>query len=166
MRRKSIKTATMKNNFFPDNIYKIFIDKLPICTVDVLFFDKNGNKALLFKRKNKPIKNIYFSCGGRLLKNEKFEDCAIRQVKKELGLKLDKKKLIFGGVINEIYKDSIYKKVNAHCVNIYFGYLLEEIDAKKIIFDDQHFEYKWFDINNKGLYRYIKEKISVLKKVL
>ena len=60
-----------------------------------------------------------------MLKNESFEKSAIRLAKSELGIKINPKKLIFAGVINEIHSNSIYPNINYHSVNmkqhLYFG---------------------------------------------
>ena len=152
----------MKNNIFLSNaIYKKFITHFPICAVDVIFLNKSKNKVLLFKRKNRPLKNIYYSPGGRLLKNEDFYRAACRKTKEELGINLNSKKLIWGGIMNEIHSNSIYKDVNYHCVDIYFGYILnfKNIEIK---LDKQHSAYKWFDISDKNLHPNIKQKIKNL----
>ncbi|MFA6391463.1 MAG: NUDIX domain-containing protein [Patescibacteria group bacterium] len=150
------------NSWIADNKYKEFMEELPICTVDILFFNHNKQSVLLLKRVNKPLKNAYFSPGGRMIKNETFEDCAVRQAKTELGLKIDKKKLVFGGVINEIHKESIYPKTNYHCVNVYFGYVLTKT---KIKLDSQHSSAEWFLVGNKKLHPLIKAKIKSFIKI-
>ena len=78
-----------------DKEYRELMRIAPIITVDVLLFNKDLKKILLFKRKNDPLKNKYYSCGGRLLKNEGFTDCALRKLKEETGLKINKNNLRF-----------------------------------------------------------------------
>ena len=70
----------------PIEKYQELMDTSPVCCVDMLFFNGDKTKTLLFKRENEPMKGSYFSIGGRLLKNEKMEDCAVRQAFREAGL--------------------------------------------------------------------------------
>lgn len=149
----------MTNQWFSDHDYKKFIARFPICTVDTLFFDHDKKRILLFKRKNKPLKGVFFSAGGRMFKNETFADCAFRQSKKELGLSINKRRLVFGGIINEIHAESRYPHINYHSVNIYFGYVL---GGQKIKLDNQHSYFKWFLVRDKSLHPFIKEKIKTL----
>ncbi len=147
----------------PHEDYKKLIEISPICTVDVLFFDKSRSKTLLFKRTNKPYAGEYFSIGGRMLKNEIFEEVAVRQAKRELNLDIDRSKLIFGSVINEIHPDSIFEDTNYHTVNIFFGYIWSESLEKSMQFDSQHTDHKWFKINDPTLHNIVKSKINSLK---
>ena len=88
--------ATQKNNWIDNDLFREIVDNLPICTIDVLFFNKEKNKTLLFKRNNEPAKGIYFPIGGRLFKNEDFKKGAVRQAKRELGIVINKNKKISG----------------------------------------------------------------------
>lgn len=155
----------INNTRFPHDTYETFVTNLPIVTVDILFFNKSKTRTLLFKRINKPLKNTFFTCGGRMMKNEAFKEAATRISQKELGLKINKKKLFFGGVLNEIHKDSIFPNTNYHCVDIFYGYILNESESEKIQMDNQHNDKMWFNIEDKKLHKLVKEKInSSLKK--
>jgi len=145
-------------NFIANEMYQRIMDKMPICTVDVIFLNKEKNKILLFKRNNEPLKNTYFTIGGRLFKGESFLDCALRKAKEELNLKLDPKKTILAGVAQENCKNSIFKNISYYAVDVFFLYILknERVDVK---FDEQHNNYKWFSIKDKTLHPFIKEKI-------
>lgn len=152
------------NNLINSSLYKKISENLPICTVDIIFFNKNKDKTLLFYRNNNPLKNTYFSCGGRLFKNEKFEDCAQRKAKEELGIEIKKNKLLFGSVINEIFNNSIYENINYHSVNIYYGYIITDDIENSINFDKQHKHYKWHKANDRNIHPLLKEKIKTLLK--
>ena len=131
----------------------------PIATVDVLFFNKEKTKTLLFKRTNEPLKGVYFSMGGRIRKGEKFIDCAVRQVREEVGLHIKKSGLVFGGVQEEIHKNSAFKGISYHAVGIFYGYILE---GENITLDAQHNEYRWFSVTDKTLHPFIKTKLKSL----
>ncbi|MFH1867214.1 MAG: NUDIX domain-containing protein [Patescibacteria group bacterium] len=145
--------------FISVKIYREIIKHLVICTVDVLFFNKTKDETLLFKRTNLPYRGAYFSAGGRLLKNEEFKQAAVRQMKQELGLKLDPKKLIWGGVVNEINPSSIFQGINSHTVNIFWGYILRYSHVK---FDGQHSVARWFKVNDQRLHPLVKKKLRMI----
>ena len=151
-----------KNNksFLSENLYRQCVDLLPIITVDVLILDKNLEKTLLFRRNNEPLKNIYYSIGGRIYKNENFLNTAIRICKEEVDLQINKGDLTFGAVTEEIFHNSIYDGVNAHNVNIFFGYI--STGQLTIHCDEQHSCFKWFKLNDPNLHPYIVQKIHLL----
>lgn len=151
-----MKTDT--KNFIPDHIYKEIMAKMPISTIDVVILNKSKNKTLLFKRNNEPVKGVYFTLGGRLIKGENFLKGAIRQVKRELGIKIDPKKTFYAGVTQDFHKNSTYKGISYHSVAVFYSHILED-ENLNIKLDSQHSEYKWFDIKDKKLHPHIKERI-------
>lgn len=147
----------MKEKILPLNKYKELLRNWPVFTVDVMFFNRDMTKVLLFKRNYEPVKGAYFATGGRLNKNEKIVDCAVRQVRKEAGVKINKKGLIFGGVQEEIHKNSKFKNISYHAVGVFFIYKLSN---EKIKLDDQHSEYKWFEVEDKKIHPLIKMRLK------
>lgn len=145
----------------PIEKYRELLDTTPVCTVDVLFFNKDKTKTLLFKRTNNPLKEVYFSIGGRLLKNEKLEDGAVRQALREVGLHIDKNELTFGGTQEELHSVSIFSGVSYHAVDIFYGYILNN---ETITLDSQHDDYQWFSVSDENLHPFIKTKIAALLK--
>lgn len=152
----------MEKHILPLATYKKILDLTPVCTVDVLFFNSDRTKTLLFKRENEPLKGVYFSSGGRLGKNETIEDCAVRQTFKEVGIHLDRSRLTFGGVQEEIHPNSIFKNVSYHAVDSFYGYILTNEEVR---LDSQHSDSKWFSVTDKTLNPFIKTKISSLFKI-
>jgi colanic acid biosynthesis protein WcaH len=146
----------------PEKIYKESIKSLPICSVDVLFFNKEKNRILLFKRSNNPAKGWYYSPGGRLWKNKDFAEMAKIQMKKELEINIDKKKLFGGLVMTEKFRNSVFSGIGTHNVNIFFGYILKEKEKEDIILDSQHEKFQWMKLDDKRIHPYVREKISRL----
>lgn len=150
------------NNFLPTEKYKELLDISPICTVDVLFFNSDKTETLLFKRQNEPLKDSYFSVGGRLFKNERLEDCAVRKAFEEVGITIDKEKLTFGGTVEELNPNSIFEGVSYHAIDSFYGYIMND---EKLKLDDQHSDYRWFSVSDDSLHPFLKTKIaSLLKK--
>lgn len=147
----------------PTKKFKEILDLVPVCAVDLLFLNKDRKKTLLFRRKNEPLKGIYFVAGGRLLKNEKLIDGAVRQARRETGLKIDKKRLKFEGVEEEIHKNSTFKNISYHTVAPWYSYILDEEDIN-LKLDNQHNDYKWFSLDNKEIHPFIKNRIKKILK--
>jgi len=141
--------------------YREVLDITPVCTVDVLFFNEDKTKTLLFKRTNEPMKGVYFSIGGRLLKNEKLEDGAVRQALREVGIHLKKDTLITGGTQEEFHPTSVFDGVSYHAVGIFYGYVLGD---ETIALDSQHSDYQWFPVSDEAIHPLIKSKIEILLK--
>jgi ADP-ribose pyrophosphatase YjhB (NUDIX family) len=149
------------NTPLPLEKYKEFMNLVPIATVDVLFFNRDMTETLLFKRKNEPLKDTYFSLGGSLKKNETLIDGAVRQAFRETGVRVNKDLLFYGGTQDEIFTNSSFEGISYHAIDSYFGYILEK---EEIILDFQHSEYKWFSISDGSLHPFIKAKIKNLLK--
>jgi ADP-ribose pyrophosphatase YjhB (NUDIX family) len=96
-------------------------------------------------------------------KNETIESCALRQAKREAGLNISRDELIFGGIQEEIHPNSVFENVSYHAINIFYGYILDDIEQIKL--DEQHEEYKWFSVNNETLHPFITAKIKKLLEI-
>jgi 8-oxo-dGTP diphosphatase len=70
------------------------------------------NKVLLGKRKNTHGEGSWCFPGGHLELNEKIEDCAIREVKEEVGIEI--KNLRMG-----IFTNDIFKKEKKHYITLF-----------------------------------------------
>lgn len=147
----------------PREKYREVLDITPVCTADVLFFNSDKTKTLLFKRENEPLKGVYFSVGGRLLKNELLEDCAMRQGLREADININKNELTFGGVQEELHPNSVFDGVSYHAVVIYYGYVLRDDELIKL--DSQHSDFKWFSVSDQILHPFIKSRIANLLKI-
>ncbi len=146
--------------YLPDNIYKTCLKSLPIVCVDVVIFDITKEKVLLFKRENNPLKNIYYTLGGRVLKNESLINTAIRKLKDEAGIIINRSDLNFGGYMEEFYENSVYSGVDTHNINIFYSYIVSE--DIKVQLDSQHSDCKWVDIKSKSIHLNIHEKINLI----
>ena len=127
-----------------DKDFKTIIYNAPLVSIDLCIVQNNC--ILLCKRLNEPIKGKWFTPGGRIKKNERWEDSIIRIAKSELSLPED----IFNnprlmGVWDHFYKNSIYgDDISTHYVNIPF--YINTTEKPYIKLDSQHSDYKWKDI--------------------
>ena len=106
-----------------------------------------------------PLKGQFFSIGGRVLKNELFPQAAKRKMNEEIGISVDIKEIIFGGVQDEIFEDSIFEGVGSHNVNIFYGYILKKNDTIKL--DSQHLEFQWLDVDSRKIHSLLQKKIEL-----
>lgn len=130
----------------PQDTYKVLMEFSPICTVDVIFFNPEGTRVLLGKRTNAPYQGLFYTFGGRLRKNETFEEAAVRIAKKEMGVTVAPIDVTFGGLDNEISDSSVVPGTNYHAVALYFGGIISE--STPITLDAQHSEHQWVDVND------------------
>jgi len=150
--------SNIVNTFLSNEDYSTIIKSVPICTVDIVIFNQDLNKVLLFKRENKPMQGVYFTAGGRLFKNESLEECAVRQAKTELGLDISKSDIKPAGFVNEIFEDSAFGDINYHTLNCFFSYILKPNTELK--FDPQHKTFDWFSIDDASLNEFVKYRIE------
>ena len=148
--------------FIEDNLFTEIVGLLPIVTTDLVILNESKEQIFLFKRTNKPAQNLYFTPGGRLLKNEDLLAGIIRQGQKEIGLDLDPSKLTFGGVINEIWSESEFANHNYHSVSIFWSYVISTPEISNLALDRQHSIYQWFNIDDENLHEYIQERLVTL----
>lgn len=149
----------IKKGDISKDLYRTIMKNVPICTVDVIFFNSTRTRVLLFKRINNPLKNKYFSIGGRVLKNESLINATMRQTRKEIDLTIKKNDLFLGGVQEEIYKNSPFTGVNNHSIDVFFGYILP-LNNPPIKLDEQHSQWKWFSVKDTSLHPYLRKKIE------
>ncbi|QOP41467.1 GDP-mannose mannosyl hydrolase [Sulfurimonas marina] len=140
----------------PDREFKIIIKHTPLVSID--FIVQSHNKVLLGKRVNKPAQNYYFTMGGIVKKNEKFQDAMKRIAQNELGIELCQKPKYIG-VFEHFYDDSIFESVSTHYVN--HGYLLEMKEKLVNLPIEQHNNYKWFSVEellqSNEVHQYVKD---------
>lgn len=149
------KNYNKNSEYIPNEFYSKIVEAIPIPTVDIIIFNNDLSKTLLFKRNNVPAKNEYYSMGGRINKGESLVDCAIRKLHQEISLNVDKSRLIQCGTISENFDED--SKVYSF-LNIYFSLVVS--DDADIKLDSQHSQHKWFDINDESINHYVKEKIK------
>lgn len=106
------------------------------------------NRVLLGKRHGDPARadselhgeSSWTMPGGKLHFKEELEECAIRELFEETGIKTDKENLKMISVANDIVPD-------AHFVTI--GYLCKEFEGEaKVMEPDEITKWQWFDLDN------------------
>ena len=96
-------------------LYKQIQQAMPIICVDLLIHQ--DDRFLLLLRRNEPAKGLWWTPGGRLLKDELLVDAAHRKAKEELGIEVILEKQI--GIYDQFWKTSVYG-VPVHTPDVYY----------------------------------------------
>lgn len=128
----------------PDT-FKSIIENAPLVSIDICLVYKG--KILLGRRNNQPLKGEWFTPGGRIFKNEPWQECIRRVADSELGLVIDdlpNARLM--GVWDHFYENSVMgENVSTHYVNLPHYIRLKE--RPKLTIDKQHNDMSWFDLS-------------------
>ena len=124
--------------------FKTVIENTPLVSIDLCLIC-NG-QILLGKRRNEPLKGIWFTPGGRIHKNETWQDALLRIAEVELGLgdtAVESFSLMC--VWDHFYNNSaLDQNTSTHYVNL--PHYAEFKSRPDITLDDQHGDFKWFDL--------------------
>jgi colanic acid biosynthesis protein WcaH len=125
--------------------FKTVVENTPLVSIDLcLVWD---GQVLLGKRTNEPLKDEWFTPGGRIHKNETWQGALLRIAEVELGL---------GGIAAEDFAlmdvwDHFYNNIaldqntTTHYVNLPHYAVFKS--KPQITLDDQHGEFEWFDLS-------------------
>jgi colanic acid biosynthesis protein WcaH len=141
-----------------DTDYKIILENIPICCVDIFIF--HNDKILLIKRNIEPEKNKWWVPGGRIYKNETIENAIIRKAYEETGLNVKINKIM--GVYETMFNTGIYEdlKTGTHTINICS--LVEIVNNNLIRLDDTSSDYKWIENIDNSYHPYIIKNLKNL----
>lgn len=168
-------TSLDTNARIPGVQYRQILQMLPVPTCDVLLIGPGHNTTLLFRRANRPVQREWYSLGGRVLNNETLRSCAARKLLEELGIKRPTTRMIYGGTMEEFFADSAFEGISSHCINNVFGYVLTNTEEKNFVegsrslraaLDKQHFEARWFALDDASLHPYVATKNALLRSAL
>jgi colanic acid biosynthesis protein WcaH len=125
--------------------FKAVIENTPLVSIDLCLVC-NG-QILLGKRSNEPLKGTWFTPGGRIHKNETWQDALLRISEVELGLSnIALEDFALMGVWDHFYSNSaLDQNTSTHYVNL--PHYVEFKSKPQIALDDQHCEFKWFDLS-------------------
>lgn len=123
--------------------FKTVVESTPLVSIDLCLVC--DGQLLMGLRQNEPLKGQWFTPGGRLLKNERWQDGLVRIAKTELGLNVDSDDFELMGVCDHFYENSaIDEAVSTHYVNLPHVCYLES--RPELSLDTQHESVRWFDI--------------------
>jgi colanic acid biosynthesis protein WcaH len=134
----------LQRKMLENDIFQAVVKNTPLISIDICLVHEN--KILLGMRNNEPLMGKWFTPGGRIFKNEAWQESMRRIIFSELGLSIDHLpdfKLM--GVWDHFYKNSAFdKNISTHYVNLPHYCMLKE--KPKLYKDRQHDNFLWFDL--------------------
>ena len=127
----------------PEYTYRKVQLSLPILCVDLLV--RYQGKYLLIKRKEQPMKDVYWVIGGRVLKNEDLKRAASRKLREETGLTARSRDMHMVGIYEDVYEESSLGRIPGgyHTVAVVFEVFVDSIEWLKL--DDTSSEWGLFE---------------------
>jgi len=110
----------------------------PSVSADVMTFDRESNKILLIQRKNDPFAGSWALPGGFMDMDESAEQCAVRELQEETGLKVGDVQQI--GAFSAVERDP-----RARVVTIAFLAFASESDGA--VAADDAADARWFKMD-------------------
>ena len=127
-------------------LFKTIVANTPLISIDFIITNSEG-KALLGQRQNRPAQNFWFVPGGRIFKDESFENAFKRISLEELGKEVILSESTFLGVYEHFYDDN-FSEDNFSTHYVVHGYSLNFESHELHLPTIQHNAYQWFDIDN------------------
>lgn len=127
-------------------LFKTIVANTPLISIDFIITNSEG-KALLGQRQNRPAQNFWFVPGGRIFKDETFENAFKRISLEELGKEVILSESTFLGVYEHFYDDN-FSGDNFSTHYVVHGYSLNFEPHELHLPTIQHNAYQWFDIDN------------------
>ncbi|MBN1952624.1 MAG: GDP-mannose mannosyl hydrolase [Bacteroidales bacterium] len=115
----------------------------PLISIDLILENKKG-EVLLGWRSNLPAKDRWFVPGGRIRKDEKFQDAFSRIVREETGMDKTMEEAEFYGVYQHFYPGENFAAepgIGTHYIVVAFRLRLEQ-NLNRLP-KDQHTDYWW-----------------------
>ena len=144
--------------------FKTVVENTPLVSIDLCLVC--DGQVLLGKRANKPLKGEWFTPGGRIHKNETWQDALLMIAEVELGLSgVAVEDFSLMGMWDHFYTNSaLDQDISTHYVNL--PHYAEFKSKPQITLDDQHAEFEWFDLSvvaeNEKFHLYIRNCTSGL----
>lgn len=133
------------SHLIPHEDYKTILDNVPIVCVDLVIVQHG--QVCLVKRKNDPAAGVYWFQGGRLNKNETFQQCGIRKAALELDIPEHSIRIVkYLGTFSTMFSSSA-QGGTSHTVNITYQAKLDGGVVPK--FDADHSDARWFAIDGR-----------------
>lgn len=125
-------------------IFKTIVEHTPLVSIDLCLVCRG--EILLGKRNNEPLKGWWVTPGGRIQKNETWQNGLRRIALSELGLPVEGTDgFTLMGIWDHFYPNSaIDQKISTHYLNLPHYTCVET--RPEIVADDQHSEFEWFDL--------------------
>lgn len=142
--------------------FKTIVASTPLVSID-LIIRNSCNQVLLGLRTNRPAQGFWFVPGGRIGKDETFEQAFLRLTELELGYPIPLKDASFLGPYQHLYSDN-FSGTDFSTHYVVLGYqLMLDLDLQTLPVE-QHQNYQWWDeqelLNSEQVHRNTKAYFS------
>jgi colanic acid biosynthesis protein WcaH len=154
----------------PASQFRAAVESLPLVSIDLCLIDTQ-QRILLGKRLNRPAQGWWFTPGGRIRKNEAWQDAFKRIAQDELGLEGDALQVAqLMGIWDHFYEESaLDPDISTHYVNLpHVLYLTDsQVRSMSLPTGDQHTEYCWMELqqaaDHRDVHPYVKTYAQWIK---
>lgn len=137
--------------------FEQIVKNTPLITIDFIIYNSKG-QILLGKRNNKPARLHYFTPGGRIFKSENFKDAVKRLSEKELNYELKMEDLLFVGVFEQLFDESIFEGISLHCIDLVYSCNVDKLEnLPNIEHDDYIYVSKNELLEHNLVHHYVKD---------
>ncbi|EGR0524535.1 GDP-mannose mannosyl hydrolase [Vibrio cholerae] len=142
--------------------FKTIVASTPLVSID-LIIRNSCNQVLLGLRTNRPAQGFWFVPGGRIGKDETFEQAFLRLTELELGYPIPLNDASFLGPYQHLYSDN-FSGTDFSTHYVVLGYqLMLDLDLQTLPVE-QHQNYQWWDeqelLNSEQVHRNTKAYFS------
>ncbi|WP_224214277.1 GDP-mannose mannosyl hydrolase [Vibrio metschnikovii] len=142
--------------------FKTIVASTPLVSID-LIIRNSCNQVLLGLRTNRPAQGFWFVPGGRIGKDETFEQAFLRLTELELGYPIPLNDASFLGPYQHLYSDN-FSGTDFSTHYVVLGYqLMLDLDLQALPVE-QHQNYQWWDeqelLNSEQVHRNTKAYFS------
>lgn len=116
----------------------------PLVSIDLLIYNEKGDIGL-GKRRNQPARGYYYFPGGRIYKDEKFEEAAGRILMEEIGVIRDQIPMTVCGVNNWFFDTNFagVRGVTTHYVALAIVVQVQSSEINNKFVNEQHDHFLW-----------------------
>ena len=130
----------------PADVFESIVRLTPLISIDLIVRSPE-DKVLLGLRRNEPARGTWFVPGGRVRKDERFNEAFARIARDELNVEFDVSSGRFLGVFEHIYDENFAERAGwgTHYLVLGFEVRLKDLPDRRL--QDQHDDFRWFSLD-------------------
>ena len=140
----------------PEKLYEQILENMPVLCIDIVVLHKG--KVLLVQRGEEPEKNSWWLVGGRVYKNESFDEAVKRKVFEEVGLNVRIIKEL--GLYDYRFNKSRFPNLKTGIHTPTSVYIVEPIEEVNIKLDGTSINYRWITHIEDGLPNFVRRILN------
>jgi colanic acid biosynthesis protein WcaH len=130
----------------PADVFESIVRLTPLISIDLIVRSPDDS-ILLGLRRNEPARGTWFVPGGRVRKDERFNEAFARIARDELSVELAARDARFLGVFEHIYDENFAERAGWGTHYLVLGFEVRLAELPEGILQDQHDEFRWFSLD-------------------